>query len=205
MRLSNSQRSLLERASQAYEANIHLAKEYLEKRGLSLEDARGARLGVVVDPVQGHEHCRGRLSIPYVTQTGIVDIRFRTLGHDEPKYLGLSGARTGLYNVNDLFTEGDYIAVTEGEIDALTLHFNVGIPAVGIPGANSWKPHYRRLLQDFDTIYVFCDGDQPGRDFAKAIAKEVRGVVPLEMPEGEDVNSMFLSSGKDYFLNRMAA
>lgn len=205
MRLSSAQKQLLERASQAYEANIHLAEEYLAKRGLSLADARNARLGVVVEPVQGHEYFRGRLSIPYVTQSGVVDIRFRTLAHDEPKYLGLPAARTGMYNVKDLLTSSDYIAVTEGEIDALTLHYKVGIPAVGLPGANSWKSHYRRLLQDFDTIYIFSDGDQPGRDFAKTIAKEVRGVVALEMPEGEDVNSMFLAHGRDYFLNRMAA
>jgi DNA primase len=140
-----------------------------------------------------------------VTPAGVVDIRFRSLGLDEPKYMGLPGAKTGMYNVRGLWEGMDFIAVTEGEIDALTLHQKVGVPAVGIPGANSWKPHYTRLLQDFDTIFVFADGDQPGRDFAKKVAKELRGVIQLEMPEGEDVNSMYLKYGAEYFKNRMEA
>jgi DNA primase len=110
-----------------------------------------------------------------------------------------------MYNVRGIWEALDSIAVCEGEVDALTLHQKVGIPAVGIPGANSWKRHYTRLLQDFETIYVFADGDQPGRDFAKNVAKELRGVVTLEMPEGEDVNSMYLQHGKDYFIKRMEA
>jgi DNA primase len=162
-------------------------------------------LGVVVNPVSGHEQFRGRLSIPYITPTGVVDIRFRSLGPEEPKYMGLPGAKTGMYNVRGIWEALDSIAVCEGEVDALTLHQKVGIPAVGIPGANSWKRHYTRLLQDFETIYVFADGDQPGRDFAKNVAKELRGVVTLEMPEGEDVNSMYLQHGKDYFIKRMEA
>lgn len=205
MRLSPAQKLLLERASKQYEANIQLATEYLESRGLSLEDAKNARLGVVVEPVSGHEAFRGRLSIPYVTPSGVVDIRFRSLGIEEPKYMGLPGARTGMYNVRGLWEAMDIIAVTEGEIDALTLHHKVGVPSVGIPGANSWKPHYTRLLQDYDTIFVFADGDQPGRDFAKKVAKELRGVIQLEMPEGEDVNSMYLKYGADYFIKRMEA
>jgi DNA primase len=162
-------------------------------------------LGVVVEPVSGHEKFRGRLSIPYITPAGVVDLRFRSLGHEEPKYMGLPGARTGMYNVRGLWEAKDTIAVCEGEIDALTLHFKVGVPAVGAPGANSWKPHYTRLLQDYDVIFVFADGDQPGRDFAKNVTKELRGVVSLEMPEGEDVNSMYLKYGAEYFIKRMEA
>jgi len=34
---------------------------------------------------------------------------------------------------------GNFIAVCEGEIDAITLSYSCGIPAVGVPGANAWK------------------------------------------------------------------
>jgi len=34
-------------------------------------------LGVVVDPLPGHEQFLGRVAIPYVTPSGVVDIRFR--------------------------------------------------------------------------------------------------------------------------------
>jgi len=203
MRLSASQRQLLEKASATYAGQIHQAKEYLESRGLSLEDAKSVGLGLVNEPVPGHEQFRGRLAIPYITPTGVVDIRFRAVGPQEPKYLGLAGAKLRMYNTKALFTAGDAIGVCEGEIDAITLTLKVGIPAIGIPGANAWKPHYRKLLQDFERIYVFADGDQSGQDFARHLAKELFGVVNLAMPEGEDVNSMFLAHGKEYFLEKV--
>ena len=205
MRLSASQKLSLDKAATAYAQNIHLAAEYLESRGLSLEDAKSVSLGVVSDPQPGHEQFRNRLAIPYITPTGVMDIRFRALGPQEPKYLGLPGAKTRMFNTNSILSAVDCIAVCEGEIDALTLSLKVGIPAVGIPGANAWKPHYKRMLQDFDTIYIFSDGDQAGQDFAKHLAKELRGIVNLTMPDGEDVNSMFLANGKEYFLEKVRA
>lgn len=162
-------------------------------------------LGVVADPLPGHERFANRLAIPYVTPTGVVDIRFRSLGPEEPKYLGLPGTQTRLYNVQALGLAGDYIAVTEGEIDALTLWLKCGIAAIGVPGANAWKKHYTRLLHDFEKVYIFADGDQPGSEFAKLVSKEIQNTVILQMPDGEDVNSMFLQVGAGYFQQKLAA
>ncbi len=201
------QKRLLAQAVQKYKGSIHLAEDYLARRGLTLEDANTAHLGVVEHPLPSHELYRGRLAIPYLTPTGVVDIRFRAMGHEEPKYMGLPGTHTRLYNVTALQEAGDSIAVCEGEIDALTLHYKCGIPAVGVPGATAWKKHYTRILQDFETVYVFADGDQPGSDFAKNIAKELMhsSVVTLQMPEGEDVNSQFLQHGYEYFRAKVAS
>lgn len=203
MRLSHSQKTSLGNAAKHYAQNIHLAEEYLAGRGLSLQIARRAGLGVVDEPHIGHEQYRGRLSIPYITLTGVVDVRFRALGLQEPKYMGLPGAKTHMYNTRAITEAGDYIAVCEGELDTITLHHAVGIPAVGVPGAASWKEHYRRLLQDFDKIYVFADGDKAGHDFARHLAREVQGVVIIPMPEGEDVNSMYLKEGPAFFKEKI--
>ena len=205
MRLSASQKASLAKSAVTYQKSIHLAEDYLAKRGLTMDDAVTAHLGVVEDPLPSHEGFRGRLCIPYVTPTGVVDIRFRSMGPEEPKYMGLPGTHTRLYNVLSLQDAGDYIAVCEGEIDALTLHLKCGIPAVGVPGANSWKKHYTRILQDFERVFVFADGDQPGSDFAKGLARELNTVITLQMPEGEDVNSMYLKNGYDYFKEKVVA
>jgi DNA primase len=117
--------------------------------------------------------------------------------------MGMAGVQTGLYNVQALLQAENYIAVTEGEIDAITLDLKCGIPSVGVPGANSWKRHYSRLLQDFESVFVFADGDQPGSDFAKKIAQEVQGVTIINMPEGHDVNSMYLQDGPDWFVKKV--
>lgn len=203
MRLTHAQRELLEKATTHYQQSIPHAEQYLASRGLSLADAATTRLGLVVEPLTGHEAFRGRLAIPYLTPNGVVDIRFRAIGPQEPKYMGMSGTQTRLYNVNALLTAENYIAVTEGEIDAITLNYKCGIPAIGVPGANSWKRHYARLLQDFESVVVFADGDQPGSDFAKKIAQEVQGVTIVNMPETHDVNSMYLEAGAQWFLNKL--
>jgi len=157
---------------------------------------------VVVEPLPGHDSYVGRLSIPYITQSGVVDIRFRAIGPQEPKYMGLPGNETRMYNVSAIINADDTIAVCEGEIDTITLHYKVGINAVGIPGVNNWKPHYRKLLQDFETVIVFADGDQPGQDFARKLSREVSGILVINMPEGEDVNSMYLKHGVQWFKDK---
>ena len=93
MKQSALQKELLGRAADRYAANIYQAEDYLKSRGIPMETARLARLGVVVEAEVGHEAYQGRLSIPYVTKTGVVDLRFRSLNPAvEPKYMGLTGA-----------------------------------------------------------------------------------------------------------------
>ena len=203
MKQSQSQKDLLERATNKYAASISLAHDYLASRGIPLEVARLARLGVVAEPEVGHEQYQGRISIPYVTKTGVVDLRFRSLNPAvEPKYMGLTGAETKMYNVLDIDKAGDFIGVCEGELDTITLSHCVGIPCIGVPGANSWKKHYTRLLADFERVFIFADGDQPGTEFARSLARELP-VTIVQLPEGQDVNSMYVQEGSDYFHQKM--
>ena len=198
----NSQRELLERATDKYEANIYQAEDYLKSRGIPMEAARLARLGVVVEPEVGHEIYQGRLSIPYITKSGVVDLRFRSLNPAvEPKYMGLTGADTKMYNVLDIERATDFIGVCEGELDTLTMSQCVGIPCIGVPGANSWKKHYTRLLADFERVFVFADGDQPGKEFATSLARELPATV-VQFPDGEDVNSYYISNGAEAIVKK---
>jgi len=200
---SQSQKDLLAKAAYKYAESIHLAGDYLESRGITREVALGARLGVVWEPEAGHEQYKGRLSIPYITKTGVVDLRFRSLDPAvEPKYMGMTGAETKMYNVTDIERAGDWIGVCEGELDTLTLSALVGIPCVGVPGANSWKKHYTRLLADFERIFVFADGDQPGKEFATGLSKELP-VTIISMEDGEDVNSCYVKYGSDYIKKKI--
>jgi DNA primase len=195
---SASQKELLDKATARYAENIYQAEDYLRSRGIPLEVARLAQLGVVAEPEVGHEAFHGRLSIPYITKTGAVDLRFRSLNPAvEPKYMGMTGADTKMYNVLDIDKVSDFIGVCEGELDTITLSACVGIPCVGVPGANSWKKHYTRLLADFERVFVFADGDQPGTEFARSLARELP-VTIVQLPEGEDVNSAYVKFGAGY-------
>ena len=202
MRHTLSQKKSLESAVTHYQRFIGQAEEYLASRGLTLQDVAIHRLGVVDEPLPGHENYKGRLVIPYLTKTGVVDVRFRAMGESDVKYLGLPGAKTHLYNVLSTFNAQDSIAVCEGEIDTITLN-KCGIPSVGVPGVNNWKKHYTRILQDFETVYVFADGDQPGADFAKNLARELSTVTVIQMPDGEDVNSVYCKGGPNAIRQRI--
>ena len=203
MKQGQLQKELLGRAASKYAGSISLAADYLASRGITKEVALQARLGVVEEPEPGHEAYQGRLSIPYITKTGVVDLRFRSLNPAvEPKYMGMTGAETKMYNVLDIERAGDWIGVCEGELDTLTLSLLVGIPCIGVPGANSWKKHYTRLLADFERVFVFADGDQPGKEFASSLARELP-VTTISMDDGEDVNSSFVKYGADYIRKKM--
>lgn len=203
MKQSQLQKELLGKATTKYAGNISLAGDYLQGRGITREVAHRARLGVVEEPEPGHEQYVGRLSIPYITKTGVVDLRFRSLNPAvEPKYMGMTGAETKMFNVLDIEKAGDWIGVCEGELDTLTLSALVGIPCVGVPGANSWKKHYTRLLADFERVFVFADGDAPGREFAASLARELP-VTTISFGEGEDANSIFVKHGADYIREKM--
>lgn len=198
MRLSTSQKTFLERATVQYENEITIAQDYLVHRGLNVEEVKRFRLGVVVNPLPGHEQYKDRLAIPYITPSGIVDIRFRTIKSEDPKYLGLVGSKTTLYNVTDLFRSSKYICVCEGEIDTITVNVRTKHPTIGVPGANNWKPHYSRILNDFETVIVLADGDQAGAEFGRKISRELNNVHIVQMPDDYDVNSLVAERGADY-------
>lgn len=159
----------------------------------------------MLDPMLGHEQYQNRLSIPYITRSGVVDIRFRALDNTEPKYLGLPGAKTHLYNTKGYFRAGNSISLCEGEIDTITLDYACGVPSVGIPGVNNWKKHYTRLLGDFETVFLFADGDQAGLDFGKSLSRELSNLIVINLPEGQDVNSIFIEKGPEYFQEKIAS
>lgn len=180
------------------------AKNYLVDRGFSREAVVSGMLGVVDDPAPGHEMFKGRLAIPYITTSGVIDIRFRCLkGHDCkqskcPKYLGIPGNQTRMYEARQVLAGGGLIAVCEGELDTLTMIHEVGIPAVGIPGANNWHDHYPLVLSGFDLVLVLGDGDDAGRKFASEVAAAVENGIAAPLPDGEDVNSLTLRHGPEH-------
>lgn len=204
MRLSTLQRASLEEATTAYAAGIGPAVPYLQGRGLSAAQADTFRLGFVGDDnvALGDEDYVGRLAIPYITPSGVVDIRYRAIGDNPgPKYLSRPGAVSHLYNVLAFGVETANICVTEGEIDTIVAQGLCGLPSVGVPGANNWKDHFRLLFMDYDRVFVLCDGDQAGREFGKRLGKELDNAVIVHLPDGHDVNSLYLAEGQEAVLS----
>ena len=158
-------------------------QEYLEGRGL-LGVAPGAGLGrVPADAGPEWQRYVGMLSIPYLTvDREVVSIRFRTMDPEDerPKYLQPSGSETSIYNMPALARNHKTVIITEGELDCLTLEA-LGYTAIGMPGANSWKPHYSRALDGFQKVIVAGDPDDAGQKFNETIMASIRRSTVMHM------------------------
>lgn len=177
---------------------------YLESRGIGQDAVTGYRLGLVSDPDPLHEQYVGRLSIPFITPTGVVHMRFRCLEDHEcgdlwhGKYEGVSGEENRLYNVSALHSAMGVVGICEGELDAVVAS-TAGLASVGVPGASGFKRHWYRLFDDFETIYVLGDGDAAGRKFTNELSANLRGARALPMPKGYDVSSYVQEFGAEAF------
>lgn len=204
---TSSQREALAEAVASYQQAItpEVAR-YLIGRGLDRQVASNARLGVVADPFPGHERFRNFLSIPYLRYDGEpVGIRFRCLSdhnHRESghgKYMSISGDPARTYNVRSIHTAGDTIHVAEGEFDALIL-CKVGLPAIAIPGANSWSGRHRRMLAGFKRVYVWSDPDEAGAEMLNKISRSLRSARGVRLRDG-DVSDSYIRGGADALLS----
>lgn len=204
--LSDEQKKSLEFAAETYAQDLQAVLPYLAKRGIGEDTALSAGLGYVTSPaIPEHNHARGRLAIPYVTPAGVVGMAFRCiLDHKcreverHSKYVKPAGQITRLYNVLDCHGPDLDLHVAEGELDTITLSSLCSLPAVGISGSKNWQPWWKEVFSDFRRVFVYCDGDQAGRDMGNKLQKEVgRSVILIHLPDGEDVNSMYLKYGPE--------
>jgi DNA primase len=194
----------LEMATQAYQRNLIQAMPYLSDRGISQETAERFRLGY---HPQTH-----RITIPYINNDyEVEDIRFRCIAsHDcrkrgHGKYMSRSGVGTRPYNTLALEKgkRTGAIIITEGEMDTITLH-EIGIQAVGIPGAQAWKKEYAKLFAEIPRIYIFGDGDKAGQQFIESVRDTLPNAIGIKLADGKDVNDIYLEEGQQSIYNSLS-
>lgn len=187
------------------------ASEYLRRRGLLHSTIQRFNLGFVGKPATGaHARYRGRVSIPYTDGLGRErGIRYRSLGPTDERYKYLAPK-----NFSHLFavraSDHPVVFITEGEIDAMTL-WQLGYRAVGVPGAQVWKDHFKYLFRNVDEAVICFDFDEPkrgpdgrtvnpGQVAAAKIYRslESAGIVTraVTLPRGSDVNDCYLELGE---------
>jgi len=202
---SNAQSKLLLEAAQRYAQEVSPeVLVALAERGISEQVAARFQLGTVTEPINGHEMYDGWISIPYITAGGgCVGFKFRRIDDGKPKYGSPTGQKAHLYNVSDVLLMSAYIVICEGELDAVITSGMLGIPAVGVPGVQGWKPHFPKLFNGYDTVYVVGDNDvkedgsNPGAEFAKRVANEIINSQIVTLPPGLDINDYYLAYGAD--------
>ena len=202
---SNVQSKLLKEAALRYAQEISPeALVVLAERGISEEVAARFNLGTITEPINGHEMYEGWISIPYMTALEMcVGFKFRRLDDGKPKYSSPTGQKAHLYNVKDTTILSPYIVVCEGELDTVITSGVLGIPAVGIPGVQAWKPHFAKLFTGYDTVFIVGDNDikedgsNPGAEFSKRVASEILNSQIVTLPPGMDINDYYLAHGAD--------
>lgn len=174
------------------------ALKYLhEERGLVDSTIKHFKLGLVHDPLPVDRKYAGAISIPYITPGGVYDVRFRRgPGQPEatPKYMQAPGTKTTIYNVNEIEDVNKYLIIGEGEFTAI-MAWQIGLPAVAIPGVTAFKPYYRHLFEGFSRVYICGDGDEAGEKFNNELSALLYNATPISLPDGEDVDSFCRKHG----------
>ena len=200
--LRESRRTAARNYSQQLQENEHALEYLIGERGLTPEMISRFGLGFVSEPSPEDHKFIGRISIPYLTRcpvrgASVVAMKFRSLDNGEtPKYDTHPGNKRFLYNAGALLRDTDYICITEGEFDAISAE-QAGLSCVGLPGAQRWKPRMARLFLGYSRVIVLSDNDEPGQQFAKAIAGDVPNLENITMPD-DDVNTTLCLRGGDY-------
>ena len=116
----------------------------------------------------------------------------RYLPGGDPKSLALPGSKRGLFPAPELISRQHPLFVVEGEGDAVAV-WSLGLKAVGVPGAGSWRPEWAERLCGRRVI-VLCDCDPQGRGLAERVARDVpkARIVDLDpaRSDGFDVGEM---------------
>lgn len=208
--LSKGRRQSLELKSKALAENVDVAQSYLDTRGISAEVASMFLLGCV----PSDQEFAGRLSIPYLTPSGVVQIKYRCadlshFDHKNPelvcaKYLYEAGCGTHLYNARVLIGASELVVVTEGELDAICVQAYCGIPAVAYPGVTNWQSWYRLCFDGVDEVVVVADGDEVGRETALKVAHSIGSAARVvDLGDGEDSNKYIHERGHMAFQERL--
>lgn len=206
---SAAQLRTLAEATGRYAEHLDEAGPFLVSRGITHQSAIAARLGVVRDPLPGHERFVGHLAISYPTAGNVVAMKFRCIADHNCKEVGCqrydqpAGQKVHLFNAGVLAsTKSDVVAVCEGELDAILCTHELGIPAVGT-AAGTWLEHYPRCFADFEEVLIIADhdvkpdGSSPGIKHARKVQGTMSRSRIITPPPGLDIGEWFVQEGRE--------
>jgi hypothetical protein len=114
--------------------------------------------------------------IPYFLEDGSDGpVRFRLRLEKGPegdeRFKWKTGSKAipyGLWRLDRARAHG-YIVLVEGESDAQTLWFH-DYPALGVPGANTWRDDWTVFLDGFPVVYAVVEPDRGGKALRARLA-----------------------------------
>lgn len=149
------------------------------------------------------------LGIPYYDQHGkLLFTRLRLSLTESPKFYQPAGIPLYPYGVwlLDTYPPNTQPVLEEGESDFHTLYCQ-GIPAIGLPGANSLKPEFYPMFQRFATLILAREPDQGGDALEKVLKESPLAdqVAILDFTsEAKDVSALYLKDPANFKANLRA-
>lgn len=187
---------------------------WLQSQGCDMKLAvEGGLLGLSSKTSKTYDVFRGRLMFP-IRNTGGETIAFggRIIDkRDEAKYINSHDSPIykkgehlyGLDLAGKAIRVTKTVFLTEGYMDVLTLHQYGYENAVGGLGTALTDQQVQRILGYSPLIMLLYDGDNAGRKAALAASAKflARGasVKVISQPEGEDIDSLLRTQGKEAF------
>jgi len=190
----------------------HGLDNYLRSRGRKPED--GVEAGLLSQNQKGniYDRFRGRLIFPIKNLSGrVIAFGGRIITDGEPKYLNSSDSPIykkgehlyGLDIARQSMTRTRRALLTEGYMDVLSLHQFGYTDACGVLGTALTKDQVKRLSGFCSRVDLVFDGDSAGRKAALKSSRMIllHGVAcrVVLLPDGEDVDSLLQTKGKDGF------
>ena len=165
--------------------------DYAEAKGLPVKFLRGVGLKDVT------YMDRPAVRIPYPDEDGQeAAVRFRVSLDATEKFRWRRGDKPRLYGLALLekAREAGFVVLAEGESDAQTL-WHHEVPALGVPGAASWRNEWSAALDGIGKVYAVVEPDRGGETFwGRLAASPVRErLYRVDLEDAEDVSGLHLS------------
>jgi DNA primase len=167
-----------------------------------------------------YDRFRGRVMFPICNDVGeVIAFSGRLLGKDDQgaKYINSpetplfrkGGVLFGLHKSKRALIDANSAIVCEGQLDLITL-FEAGIANVVAPQGTAFTEAQARVLKRFVSEVILCfDADAAGKKAAErsldALLQNDLIVRVLELPAGEDPDSLVRRNGKEDFETRVSA
>src|SRR6266542_4183624 len=171
-------------------------------------------------PQTSYDRFRGRIMFPIHNDVGeVIAFSGRLLKDEEGAAKYLNSPETplfrkgnvlfGLHKTKRALIEADCAIVCEGQIDLISL-FEAGITNVVAPQGTAFTENQARILKRFVDEVVLCfDSNAAGAKAAErsldALLQNDLIVRVVELPVGEDPDSLVRREGKEKFENRVAS
>jgi hypothetical protein len=170
---------------------------YARAKGLPVEVLKG----LAVSEIPNYNGAPA-VRFGYLNEEGEeICVRFRVSLDRKPTIKTRRGDKAALYGLWRLeeARDKDYVVAVEGESDAQTLWLR-GFPAIGMPGASTWKSDWSEHLEGIKRIYVVVEPDAGGEGLWERMAASPlrEKLYRVQLDGFKDASEMHLDSPEQF-------